>query len=148
MEISQQLKPSLKLNLEHLLIQIGIKKKGVSKINSLFFSTVFLFALNTTYFCDNIKLDLVIRNNINGDFSIVKTISEIEPGAFINIDWDDKKLMLPYSLRKDYLSFTDRKWDWRYQINQEGLVKEKNPILYELLPSGVIKDHICQLGET
>ena len=56
--------------------------------------------------------------------------------------------MLPYSLRKDYLSFTDRKWDWRYETNQEGLVKDKNPILYELLPSGVIKDHICQLGET
>ena len=56
--------------------------------------------------------------------------------------------MLPYSLRKDYLSFTDRKWDWRYEINQEGLVKDKNPIFYELLPSGVIKDHICQLGET
>ena len=105
-------------------------------------------ALNTTYFCDNIKLDLVIRNNINGDFSIVKTISEIEPGAFINIDWNEKNLMLPYSLRKDYLSFTDRKWDWRYQINQEGMVQDKNPILYELLPSGVIKDHICQLGET
>ena len=105
-------------------------------------------ALNTSYFCDNIKLDLVIRNNINGDFSIVKTISEIEPGAFINIDWNGKKLMLPYSLKKDYLSFTDRKWDWRYEINQEGLVKYKNPILYELLPSGVIKDHLCQLGET
>ena len=112
------------------------------------FLTIILFALNTSYFCDNFKLDLVIRNNINGDFSIVKTISEIEPGAFINIDWNKKKLMLPYSLRKDYLSFTDRKWDWRYEINQEGLVKDKNPILYELLPSGVIKDHICQLGET
>tara|TARA_B100000989_G_scaffold36771_1_gene23335 strand:- start:164 stop:334 length:171 start_codon:yes stop_codon:yes gene_type:complete len=56
--------------------------------------------------------------------------------------------MLPYSLRKDFLSFTDRKWDWRYQINQDGLVKDNNPILYELTPSGVIKDHICQLGET
>ena len=56
--------------------------------------------------------------------------------------------MLPYSLRKDYLSFTDRKWDWRYQINQEGLVQDKNPILHELLPSGIIKDHICKLGET
>ena len=120
----------------------------VIKIYSLFFSTICLFALNTSYFCDNIKLDLVIRNNINGDYSIVKTISEIKPGAFINIDWNGKKLMLPYSLRKDYLSFTDRKWDWRYQINQGGWVKDKSPILYELLPSGVIKDHICQLGET
>tara|TARA_B100000965_G_scaffold400680_1_gene423060 strand:+ start:252 stop:422 length:171 start_codon:yes stop_codon:yes gene_type:complete len=56
--------------------------------------------------------------------------------------------MLPYSLRKDYLSFADKKWDWRYQINKEGLVKEKDPILYELLSSGIIKEHICQRGET
>ena len=56
--------------------------------------------------------------------------------------------MLPYSLRKDYLSFTDRKWDWRYQINKEGLVKDKNPILYELKTSGEIKPHLCQLQET
>ena len=56
--------------------------------------------------------------------------------------------MLPYSLRKDYLSFTDKKWDWRYQINQEGLVNEKNPTLYELKPTGEIKEHICQIGET
>ena len=103
--------------------------------------------LNTNYSCDNIDLDLVIRNNINGDFSIVKNISEIKPGAFINITWNEKKLMLPYSLRVDYLSFTDKKWDWRYQINQDGTVKDKNPILYELLPSGEVKQHFCQLEE-
>ena len=91
---------------------------------------------------------MIIRNNINGDFSIVKNISEIEPGAFINIDWNGKKLMLPYSLRKDYLSFTDKKWDWRYQMNKEGLVKEKNPTLYELQPSGIIEEHRCQTRET
>ena len=56
--------------------------------------------------------------------------------------------MLPYSFRKDYLSFTDRKWDWRYQINKEGLVNDNNPILYELEPTGVIKKHLCQSGET
>ena len=55
--------------------------------------------------------------------------------------------MLPYSLRKDYLSFTDKKWDWRYQINQDGIVNDKNPTLLELLPSGIIKEHICQLRE-
>ena len=55
--------------------------------------------------------------------------------------------MLPYSLRKNYLSFTDKKWDWRYQITKEGIVKEKNPKLYELQPSGLIKEYICQLGE-
>jgi len=104
--------------------------------------------LNTNYICDNIKLDLIIRNNINGDFSIVKSISEIKPGAFININWNGRKLMLPFSLRKDYLSFSDNKWDWRYQINQDGLVKEKNPTLYELKNPGEIKEHLCQLGET
>ena len=115
--------------------------------NSIFTSTVLLLVLNTSYFCENIKLDLLIRNNINGDFSIVKKISEIEPGSFINIDWNGEKLMLPYSIRKDFLSFSDKKWDWRYQINQDGLVNDKNPILYELLPSGVTKEHICQKGE-
>ena len=121
-------------------------ENGVKNINSIFFTTIILLTLNTNYFFENIKLDLIIRNNINGDFSVVKSISEIEPGAFINIDLDGKKLMLPYSLRKDYLSFTDKKWDWRYQINQDGLVDIKNPTLYELLPSGVIKEHICQVG--
>ena len=56
--------------------------------------------------------------------------------------------MLPYSLRKDYLSFTDKKWDWRYQINKDGLVKEKNPTLYELQPSGIIKKHNCEIAES
>ena len=104
--------------------------------------------MHSSFFCENIKLDLVIRNNINGDFSIIKNISEIKPGAFINIDWNGKKLMLPYSLRKDYLSFTDKKWDWRYNLNGDGSVKDKNPTLYELLPSGLIKEHTCQIGKT
>ena len=98
--------------------------------------------------CENINLDLVIRNNINGDFSIVKSISDIEPGAFINIEWNGKKLMLPYSLRKDFLSFNDKKWDWRYSFNKDGSVNDKNPTLYELLPLGTIKEHLCQLEES
>ena len=118
------------------------------KIYSVFLSTIYLLVLNTSYLCENIKLDLVIRNNINGDFSIVKTIPEIKPGAFINIDWNGKKLMLPYSLIKGYLSFTDKKWDWRYKINQDGFVSDENPILYELQPSGVIKEHKCEIEET
>ena len=58
-----------------------------------------LLVLNTSYLCENIKLNLVIRNNINGDYSIVKNITEIEPGSFINIEWNNKKLMLPFSLK-------------------------------------------------
>ena len=103
-----------------------------------------LLVLNTSYKCDKSKLDLVIRNNINGDFSIIKKLSELKPGAFININWNKKELMLPYSLRKDYISFTDKKWDWRYQFNKDGSLNVENPSLYELLPSGQIKTHFCE----
>jgi len=85
-----------------------------------------------------------MRNNINGDFSIVKKISELKPGAFININWNKKKLMLPYSLRKDYISFTDKKWDCSYQFNKDGSPDIINPSLFELLPSGEVKAHFCQ----
>ena len=53
-----------------------------------------LLALNTSYLCENSKLNLVMRNNINGDFSLVEKLSELKPGAFININWNKKKLML------------------------------------------------------
>ena len=52
-----------------------------------------------------------MRNTINGDFSIIKTLSELKPGGFININWNKKELMLPYSLRQDYISLADRKAD-------------------------------------
>ena len=84
-----------------------------------------------------------MRNNINGDFSIIKRLSELKPGAFININWNKKNLMLPYSLRKDYISFTDKKWDWRYELNNNG-PDMNNPTLYELLPTGEIKTHFCE----
>ena len=94
------------------------------------------------------KLDLVIRNNINGDFSIVERIKEIEPGAFINIAWKDKNLMLPYSLKNGYVSFNDEKWEWRYQINNDGSTNQDNPVLYELLPTGIVSKHYCNNKET
>ena len=83
--------------------------KGAQKIYSFFINSILLLALNISYICENTKLDIVMRNNFNGDFSIVEKISELKPGAFININWNKKKLMLPYSLRKDYISFTDKK---------------------------------------
>ena len=118
--------------------------KGVKKIHSFFITSILLLALNSTYVCENSKLDLVIRNNINGDFSIVEEISELMPGAFININWNKKKLMLPYSLKRDYISFTDKKWDWRYKLNKDGSPDINNPYLYELLPSGEVLTHFCQ----
>ena len=89
----------------------------------------------------------MIRNNFNGDFSIVEKISEIKPGAFININWNKKELMLPYSLRKDYISFTDKKWDWRYKLNKDGSINVNNPSLNELLPTGGIKTHFCKIED-
>ena len=103
--------------------------------------------MNTSYICDNSKLELVIRNTINGDFSIIESLSELKPGGFININWNKKELMLPYSLRQDYISFTDKKWDWRYQLNNDGLPDMENPTLYELMPSGEIKNHLCKIEE-
>ena len=85
-----------------------------------------------------------MRNNINGDFSIVEKISELKPVAFININWNKKNLMLPYSPRKDYISFSDKKWDWRYQLDKDGSSDINNPTLYESLPSGKVKPHYCQ----
>jgi len=32
-------------------------------------------ALNSSYVCENSKLNIVMRNNLNGDFSIVEKIS-------------------------------------------------------------------------
>ena len=121
--------------------------KEVSKIHKFFYTTILLLILNTSYICDDSRLNLVIRNNINGDFSIINTLSDIKAGAFINIDWNKKKLMLPYSLKKDYLSFTDKKWDWRYQLNQDSTPIVENPTLYELLPSGETNKHLCQIDE-
>ena len=85
-----------------------------------------------------------MRNNINGDFSIIEKISELKPGAFITINWNKKNLMLPYSLRKNFISFTDRKWDWRYKLNEDGSPDIDHPSLYELLPSGKIETHFCE----
>ena len=74
-------------------------------------------------------------------------MSELKPGAFINISWNKNNLMLPYSLRKDFISFTDKKWDWRYQLNKDGSLNVNNPSLYELLPSGETRKHLCQLED-
>ena len=101
--------------------------------------------LNTTFICDQQDLNLIIRNNINGDFTLVKEITELKPGAFININWKDKNLMLPFYPRENFISFSDKKWNWRYSINDDGKVNDTNPILYELLPAGRYLEHKCQI---
>ena len=116
------------------------------KIHNLITTIVLLLTLNTSFICDHEKLSLNIRNNINGDFSLVKDIKELRPGAFININWQDKSLMLPYYPRAKFISFADKKWDWRYSINEDGKVNDINPVLYELLPLGKYIEHKCQIA--
>ena len=102
--------------------------------------------LNTNFICDQQDLNLTIRNNINGDFSEIKELKEIKPGAFINLDSEKKNLMLPYSPRPQFISFSDKKWDWRYLINNDGTVNEIEPVLYELFPSGQYIEHKCRIS--
>tara|TARA_Y100000589_G_scaffold313776_1_gene335421 strand:+ start:2685 stop:2954 length:270 start_codon:yes stop_codon:yes gene_type:complete len=87
-----------------------------------------------------------MRNNINGDFNKVNEISYLKPGAFINISWNSKELMLPFSPRNGMISFSDNKWDFRYNYKNDS-INESEPVLYELLPSGKFIEHKCILND-
>ena len=96
--------------------------------------------------CDGKTLNATIRNNLNGDFAIVADLEEIDEGAFVVLDWEKVSLMLPVSFQKGEISFTDNKWLWSYQDNENGL-HEENPRLAQRLPSGEIVEHKCKLVE-
>ena len=115
------------------------------KIHNILTTLLLLLTLNSNFVCDQEDLNLSIRNNINGDFSLIKEIKELRPGAFININWREKNLMLPYYPRAKFISFSDKKWEWRYTQNEDGKVNDNNPILYELLPLGKYIEHKCQI---
>tara|TARA_B100000963_G_scaffold20828_3_gene15777 strand:+ start:945 stop:1265 length:321 start_codon:yes stop_codon:yes gene_type:complete len=104
-------------------------------------------AIHTSFICDNEDLNLLIRNNLNGDFSKAENILEINPGAFINISWKDEELMLPYSPRKGFISFSDKKWDFRYKLDDKQYLNEDEPSLYELLPNSKFIEHKCNLKD-
>ena len=106
-------------------------------------SFLLIAALNKNYICDSNELQLTIRNNINGDFKEIISINEIKPGAFININWNNKNLMLPYSPRRGYVSFSDKKWDFRYEFDADKKLKDKTPTLYEMLDSKNYIEHNC-----
>ena len=90
-------------------------------------------------------MNLIIRNNLNGDFAEVENVADIKPGAFINISWNKKKLMLPYSPRVGFISFSDKQWDFRYNFKNSIKINEEEPLLYELLPNGKYVTHECFL---
>ncbi len=114
---------------------------------SCFLSLVLALTPSPTFDCDGVPLKVTIRNNLNGDFSVVTDLETVDPGAFVVLDWQDISLMLPVSLRKGEISFTDRKWLWSYQDKEQGL-HEEHPRFAQLLPSGEIVEHQCKLPLT
>ena len=98
----------------------------------------------STFDCDGATLQATIRNNLNGDFALINDLEKVDQGAFVLLDWKDFRLMLPVSFQKGEISFTDRKWLWSYQDNDNGL-HEDNPRLAQRIPSGEIVDYECKL---
>ena len=112
------------------------------------FSFLLGFLLSITppsaFDCDGSVLKATIRNNLNGNFSVVTNLEKVDQGAFVVLDWKNISLMLPVSFQKGEISFTDRKWLWSYQDNEQGL-HEETPRFAERLPRGEIVEHECSL---
>ena len=87
---------------------------------------------------------MTIRNNINGDYYIIENLDDIRIGGFANINWRKKSLMLPYSPRNYYISFSDKKWDFRFEFNKDGSINFKSPYIYEILQAGNFIEHKCE----
>tara|TARA_B100000902_G_scaffold356762_1_gene370672 strand:+ start:145 stop:516 length:372 start_codon:yes stop_codon:yes gene_type:complete len=114
----------------------------------MIFLTFFLSLLITlhpssNFNCDGDKLNAVIRNNLNGDFTITNDLENIDKGAFIVLNWREMNLMLPVSFKVGDISFTDKKWLWSYQDKKNGLRMDE-PRFAQLLPNGEIQEFSCQ----
>ncbi len=113
-------------------------------IFSLILSFFIAITPSSNFNCDGEVLQATIRNNLNGDFSLVTDLEKVDQGAFVVLDWKDISLMLPISFQKGEISFTDKKWLWSYQDNKNGLHPE-SPRLSQRLPNGKIVEHECKL---
>ena len=115
-------------------------------MNIFSFCSTLLIAItpSSTFDCDGKPLTATIRNNMNGDFAVVTDLEKVDQGAFVVLDWKDISLMLPVSFQQGEISFTDRKWLWSYQDNEQGL-HEETPRFAERLPRGEIVEHECNL---
>ena len=113
----------------------------------IFFSFVLslLISLNPSsdFNCNGDRLTAVIRNNLNGDFAITDDLENIDKGAFVVLNWRDINLMLPVSFKVGDISFTDKKWLWSYQDEENGL-RIDMPRFAKLLPDGKIQEFSCQ----
>ena len=113
-----------------------------SFILSLFLS----YHPSPTFSCDGDVLHATIRNNLNGDFALTEDLENIDKGAFVVLDWRDISLMLPVSFNVGEISFTDKKWLWSYQNNENGLIAE-TPIFAHRLPNGDVEEFSCEATE-
>ncbi len=110
---------------------------------SLFLSLVMSLYPSPDFNCDGDRLTAVIRNNLNGDFSLTNDLENIDKGAFVVLNWRELNLMLPISFKAREISFTDKKWLWSYQDEKNGL-RMDNPRLAQLLPNGEIQEFSCK----
>ena len=110
---------------------------------SFFLSLLIALNPSSDFNCDGDRLTAVIRNNLNGDFSITDDLENIDKGAFIVLNWQDLNLMLPVSFKVGDISFTDKKWLWSYQDEKNGLRMDE-PRFAQLLPNGEIQEFSCQ----
>ena len=110
---------------------------------SFFLSMLITLNPSPDFNCDGDILTAVIRNNLNGDFALTNDLENIDKGAFIVLNWRDLNLMLPVSFKVGEISFTDKKWLWSYQDEQNGL-RMDSPRFAELLPNGEIKEFSCK----
>ena len=110
---------------------------------SFFLSLLIALKPSPSFDCDGNRLTAVIRNNLNGDFSITDDISNIDEGAFIVLNWRDINLMLPVSFKVGEISLTDKKWLWSYKDAKNGL-RIDEPRFAQLLPNGDIQEFSCK----
>ena len=110
---------------------------------SFFLSLLITLNPSADFNCDGDRLTAVIRNNLNGDFSITDDLENIDKGAFIVLNWRDINLMLPVSFKVGDISFTDKKWLWSYQDEKNGLRMDE-PRFAKHLPDGEIQEFSCQ----
>ena len=105
-------------------------------ILSLIMSLIIAITPSSTFICGDQPLEVKIINNENGDFKMINEPSKIDAGAFVVLDWK-VNLMLPRTFINNEISFSDNKWKWMYQ-------KDNNPVLIEKKRAGNLIKYECE----
>ena len=64
----------------------GLNNHMISLV-SFYLSILLAVIPSSTFDCDGEVLKATIRNNLNGDFSLVNDLEIIDQGAFVVLDW-------------------------------------------------------------